>query len=45
MVEEFTVKGKRIMVLGEGRLINLAAAEGPSRERDGHVLRQPGARR
>jgi adenosylhomocysteinase len=28
MVEEFLVKGKRIMVLGEGRLINLAAAEG-----------------
>jgi adenosylhomocysteinase len=28
MVEEFTVKGRRIMVLGEGRLINLAAAEG-----------------
>ena len=28
MVEEFTVRGKRIMVLGEGRLINLAAAEG-----------------
>jgi adenosylhomocysteinase len=28
MVEEFNVKGKRIMVLGEGRLINLAAAEG-----------------
>jgi adenosylhomocysteinase len=28
MVEEFMVKGKRIMVLGEGRLINLAAAEG-----------------
>jgi adenosylhomocysteinase len=28
MVEEFTVKGKRVMVLGEGRLINLAAAEG-----------------
>ena len=28
MVEEYTVKGKRIMVLGEGRLINLAAAEG-----------------
>ena len=28
MVEEFAVKGKRIMVLGEGRLINLAAAEG-----------------
>jgi adenosylhomocysteinase len=28
MVEEFNVKGRRIMVLGEGRLINLAAAEG-----------------
>ncbi|HUR94152.1 MAG TPA: adenosylhomocysteinase [Gemmatimonadales bacterium] len=28
MVEEFVLKGKRIMVLGEGRLINLAAAEG-----------------
>ena len=28
MVDEYLVKGKRIMVLGEGRLINLAAAEG-----------------
>ncbi|HJR16114.1 MAG TPA: adenosylhomocysteinase [Gemmatimonadales bacterium] len=28
MVEEFMVKGRRVMVLGEGRLINLAAAEG-----------------
>jgi len=28
MVEEFVVKGRRIVVLGEGRLINLAAAEG-----------------
>jgi adenosylhomocysteinase len=28
MVEEYVVKGKRINVLGEGRLINLAAAEG-----------------
>ncbi len=28
LVEEFTVKERRIMVLGEGRLINLAAAEG-----------------
>jgi adenosylhomocysteinase len=28
MVDEYTVKGKRVMVLGEGRLINLAAAEG-----------------
>jgi adenosylhomocysteinase len=27
-VEEFLVNGKRIFVLGEGRLINLAAAEG-----------------
>jgi adenosylhomocysteinase len=27
-VEEFIVNGKRILVLGEGRLINLAAAEG-----------------
>jgi len=28
MVEEYAVNGKRIMVLGDGRLINLAAAEG-----------------
>jgi len=28
MVEEFSVKGRRIMVLADGRLINLAAAEG-----------------
>jgi len=28
MVEEFVVKGRRVVVLGEGRLINLAAAEG-----------------
>jgi adenosylhomocysteinase len=28
MVEEFVVNGKRVMVLAEGRLINLAAAEG-----------------
>ncbi|MGH7664952.1 MAG: adenosylhomocysteinase [Gemmatimonadaceae bacterium] len=27
-VEEYTVGGKRIFILGEGRLINLAAAEG-----------------
>jgi adenosylhomocysteinase len=27
-VEEYLVDGKRILVLGEGRLINLAAAEG-----------------
>jgi len=28
LVEEYVVDGRRIMVLGEGRLINLAAAEG-----------------
>jgi adenosylhomocysteinase len=28
LVEEYVVKGRRIMGLGEGRLINLAAAEG-----------------
>ncbi len=28
LVEEFVVRGKRVVVLGEGRLINLAAAEG-----------------
>jgi adenosylhomocysteinase len=28
MVEEFVLKGRRVMVLAEGRLINLAAAEG-----------------
>ncbi len=27
-VDEYLVDGKRILVLGEGRLINLAAAEG-----------------
>lgn len=28
MVDEYVVNGRRVMVLGEGRLINLAAAEG-----------------
>lgn len=28
LVDEYVVKGRRVMVLGEGRLINLAAAEG-----------------
>src|SRR5688500_11318909 len=28
LVEEYVIRGRRIMVLGEGRLINLAAAEG-----------------
>ncbi len=30
-VEEYSFNGKRVMVLGEGRLINLAAAEGHRR--------------
>ena len=42
-VEEFTLTGgRRIYLLGEGRLINLAAAEGHPAERHGHELRQPG---
>ena len=28
MVEEFSVRGKRILVIAEGRLVNLSAAEG-----------------
>jgi len=28
LVEEFTVRGKRVLVIAEGRLVNLAAAEG-----------------
>jgi adenosylhomocysteinase len=41
-VEEWQLGGKRIFVLADGRLINLAAAEGipPAY---GHELRQPGA--
>ena len=43
-VEEYELKdGNRVMVLGEGRLINLAAAEGHPGQRDGHELCQPGA--
>jgi hypothetical protein len=43
-VEQYTLKnGNRVIVLGEGRLVNLAAAEGHPVQRDGHVLRQPGA--
>ena len=42
-VEEYKLKGSgnRVIVLGEGRLINLAAAEGSSGFGDGHELRQP----
>jgi adenosylhomocysteinase len=28
MVEEFVVRGKRVLVVAEGRLVNLSAAEG-----------------
>ncbi|HLI75204.1 MAG TPA: adenosylhomocysteinase, partial [Acidimicrobiales bacterium] len=28
MVEEFAVRGKRVLVVAEGRLVNLSAAEG-----------------
>jgi adenosylhomocysteinase len=28
MVEEFMVRGKRVLVVAEGRLVNLSAAEG-----------------
>ena len=42
-MEEFTLKtGKRVLVLGEGRLINLAAAEGHPASVMGHEFRQPG---
>ena len=42
-VEQFVLNdGRRINLLGEGRLINLAAAEGHPAERDGYVVRQPG---
>ncbi len=43
-VEEYSLKdGRKINLLGEGRLINLAAAEGHPAVRDGYVLRRPGA--
>ena len=45
-VDEYTLKdGRKINLLGEGRLINLAAAEGHPAIGDGHELRQPGAGR
>ena len=45
-VEEFTLAdGRRLYLLGEGRLVNLAAAEGHPARGDGHVVREPGARR
>ena len=40
-----TPTARKLYVLAEGRLVNLAAAEGPPGQRDGHELRQPGARR
>ena len=43
-VEEYTLAdGRRIYLLGEGRLVNLAAAEGHPAAGDGHVVREPGA--
>ena len=43
-VDEYTLAdGRRLHLLGEGRLVNLAAAEGPPRRGDGHVVREPGA--
>ncbi len=46
-VEEFSLKnGRKIYVLGEGRLVNLAAAEGhPWLQRYGHEFCQPGPQR
>ena len=45
-VEEFTLEdGRRLYLIAEGRLVNLGAAEGHPGARDGHVVREPGARR
>ena len=42
-VEEYSLKdGRKINLLGEGRLINLAAAEGHPGVSDGYELRRPG---
>ena len=37
--------GRRLYLLADGRLVNLVRRRGPSGARDGHVLREPGARR
>jgi adenosylhomocysteinase len=43
-VDQYTTKdGRKINILAEGRLINLASAEGHPASRDGYVFRQPGA--
>ena len=46
-IEAFTFKsGRTVYVLGEGRLVNLAAGDGqPPGRNHGHVLRHPGAQR
>ena len=45
-VDEYAMKdGRKIYLLGEGRLINLAAAEGHPGFSDGYELCQPGAGR
>ena len=44
-VEEFTMAdGRRIYLIADGRLVNLVRRRRPSGARDGHVLREPGAR-
>ena len=43
MVEEFAVRGKHVLVIAEGRLVNLERGRGPPRRGHGHELRQPGA--
>ena len=45
MVEEFQVRGKRVLVIAEGRLVNLSRGRRAPGRGDGHELRQPGAGR
>ena len=40
-----TLGERRLNLLASGRVVNLAAGAGPPRRGDGHVVRQPGARR
>ena len=44
LVDEYTLAdGRRVYLIADGRLVNLAAAEGHPGDRHGHVLREPGA--
>ena len=44
LVDEYTLAdGRRLYLIGDGRLVNLAAAEGHPAIVAGHVLREPGA--